>query len=1051
MPRIVLVLVALAGAASCDASRRLPTVVWSARVETGASSFAGVSAQAVREAARTWPEPKTGPAPVELTASDGTGLRLVELDARAVVHGPLAFTELHLAFENPDDRVLEGRFSLSLPPAASVARVAMSIEGTWQEAEVVPRIKAHTTYETYLHRRVDPALAEIGTDRRFHVRVFPIPARGRKELIVSWSQPIPRREGPYRLPLAGLPVVDRLRASVIADGVRRDFALDGRAPDGDLVVPLTGPSGIRHDRGALLRVRPTLDPRPDPLAELTVLVDTSASRGRSFGRDVDRVGALVAELARRHGGALSLRVGGFDQSVAWIHDGPAGALDAEAAEDGLRLRRPLGASNLSGALAWLGRGRGRLLLVTDAIPSAGELSPEKVAAVLRRAGFERVDVLLFEGGDELMARRLVSGAAKREGAVLSAELAAADIVDALGRRTVSGIRVSVPGAASVHPSVLDAVQAGEDRLIAVSGLPAGGRVDIVLGGAVEERQTLFAPMAPAALVERALAGARIAQLEAQGDKTRDEVVRLSQRHRVLSRSTALLVLESEADYARFGIDVTKGDLLVVGRSGLRVVRRRPMPRPTGKLPLDAQAANGPVPVGTATVGSSSITGVVTDRQTGGPLAGVTVVATSPSLQGTPAAITDEAGRYLIPNLPPGSYRVTFYYTDLTVERTLRLGSGAARLHLTLDTRAAGGEVIAIQDRAPSIDVASTNQGITIDQQYIRQIPVPGRTFEGALAGASRAENAYVVDGLAGDFPREPELRLDGAPPRSKALVDLLAAHAARPNDLFVLIALGEALAASREPILAARAYGSLVDLAPRAEILRHAAGRLSSLGEPGLDLALDAYARAAADRPDQVHGRRLLAFALARRGRPDRAFDVIDGALDAELPAARAESLREILRQDLAVLGAAWLRRDPRATGTVLARLARRDLRVADQATLRVILTWETDADDLDLHVFDVDGQEVSPASPLLPDYAGYLVGDAADGHGPEAVVFDAPDAWPYRARVRLSSRGPGGHSLAIVQFLYHDGRGGLAFEERPLALLEQGAVADAGEVSFVR
>ena len=54
-------------------------------------------------------------AALSLTASDGTGLRLVSLRARSVVTDPLAFTELHLAFENPQPRMLEGTFRVVLP------------------------------------------------------------------------------------------------------------------------------------------------------------------------------------------------------------------------------------------------------------------------------------------------------------------------------------------------------------------------------------------------------------------------------------------------------------------------------------------------------------------------------------------------------------------------------------------------------------------------------------------------------------------------------------------------------------------------------------------------------------------------------------------------------------------------------------------------------------------------------------------------------------------------------------------------------------------------
>src|SRR4051812_9496770 len=43
--------------------------------------------------------------PIQLTASDGSGIRLVAMSAKAVVDDPLALTELHLVFQNPENRV----------------------------------------------------------------------------------------------------------------------------------------------------------------------------------------------------------------------------------------------------------------------------------------------------------------------------------------------------------------------------------------------------------------------------------------------------------------------------------------------------------------------------------------------------------------------------------------------------------------------------------------------------------------------------------------------------------------------------------------------------------------------------------------------------------------------------------------------------------------------------------------------------------------------------------------------------------------------------------
>src|SRR5688500_14217044 len=67
--------------------------------------------------------------------------------------------------------------------------------------------------------------------------------------------------------------------------------------------------------------------------------------------------------------------------------------------------------------------------------------------------------------------------------------------------------------------------------------------------------------------------------------------------------------------------------------------------------------------------SGAIQGVVADAASGEPFAGVTVVATSPALQGTQSAFTDADGVYKITNLPPGTYTVTFYYAESTTRRT----------------------------------------------------------------------------------------------------------------------------------------------------------------------------------------------------------------------------------------------------------------------------------------------------------------------------------------------------------------------------------------------
>ena len=160
--------------------------------------------------------------------------------------------------------------------------------------------------------------------------------------------------------------------------------------------------------------------------------------------------------------------------------------------------------------------------------------------------------------------------------------------------------------------------------------------------------------------------------------------------------------------------------------------------------------------------TGAIGGQVTDQKTGEALAGVTIVVTSG--QASQTTITEEDGTYKITDLTPGDYLVTFFYGDVTIERP-GIGVGVQKttgLYQKINTQSAVTETIVINDKPPAIDPTSTSQGITIDQQYTKNIPVPGRTFASALgaaagsqgdsegvafSGSSSLENQYYVDGV----------------------------------------------------------------------------------------------------------------------------------------------------------------------------------------------------------------------------------------------------------------------------------------------------------------
>ncbi|WNG49913.1 TonB-dependent receptor [Archangium minus] len=177
--------------------------------------------------------------------------------------------------------------------------------------------------------------------------------------------------------------------------------------------------------------------------------------------------------------------------------------------------------------------------------------------------------------------------------------------------------------------------------------------------------------------------------------------------------------------------------------------------------------------GTAAYADSVIVGTVVSAEDKKPVADVVVTATSPNLQGEQVVVTDAQGQYRIPQLPPGVYTLRFDKESfrpfsrpdiqLRLDRTIRVNVELLPESFT--------ETIEVTARPPTIDVGSTNTGVSVDQEFIKRIAVnrptgrggASRGFESlaelapgaqsdqygvSINGATSPENGYVVDGLS---------------------------------------------------------------------------------------------------------------------------------------------------------------------------------------------------------------------------------------------------------------------------------------------------------------
>jgi hypothetical protein len=138
-----------------------------------------------------------------------------------------------------------------------------------------------------------------------------------------------------------------------------------------------------------------------------------------------------------------------------------------------------------------------------------------------------------------------------------------------------------------------------------------------------------------------------------------------------------------------------------------------------------------------TADGNELVGVIMDKQTGEPVAGVTITANSPAMNGTQTAITDERGNYRFTALPPGTYSLNTYYGDSTMQRNgvIVTKKKGAIANLTLDNSKIGGETIQVTGSMPVIDQGSSKTGVTISRDYTLNVP-GGRTFDSALGSTA---------------------------------------------------------------------------------------------------------------------------------------------------------------------------------------------------------------------------------------------------------------------------------------------------------------------------
>src|SRR6185436_14240305 len=169
---------------------------------------------------------------------------------------------------------------------------------------------------------------------------------------------------------------------------------------------------------------------------------------------------------------------------------------------------------------------------------------------------------------------------------------------------------------------------------------------------------------------------------------------------------------------------------------------------------------------------ASLSGLVKDSS-GGVLPGVTVEASSPVLiEKIRTGVTDSTGLYRIPDLPPGTYKLTFTlpgFSTVSREGVEVTGAGVTTINADLRVGALT-ETITVTGESPVVDTqTSTRREMVLSREVLQAVPasrgygnllatVPGIQATGLDVSSGVSTNFFTARGGRGN---EGTIQIDG--------------------------------------------------------------------------------------------------------------------------------------------------------------------------------------------------------------------------------------------------------------------------------------------------
>lgn len=508
-------------------------------------------------------------------------VRVSNVDIGVKVVGSLAVTTVEMTFYNPNNRVLEGELQFPLADGQNVSRFALDINGKLREGVVVEKARGQEVFETIVRQGVDPGLLEKTQGNNFKTRVYPLPAKGTRKVVIAYEQELPKSNDSYCffLPIEYGDVIDKFDLNILVYGedsrpkvdktpwgnftfdrsgdvYQASYSAQNYKSKGQLVfsvpikkeiVTFVEEGQISKEKVFYSQVFPAIaNQSKDMPKRIALYWDASSSMDkRNFKLEADLLANYLIEA-----GNVTVDLYTFNCVLNKPQTFTIRGGNSEALKNALEKVSYDGATQL-GILNFASKQADEILLFTDGLSNFGKLIPQtgkipvSVISSSLSADYSLLKYIATITGGKYI--NLLQQAPEDASKLLQSEnyrlISAIYNEDEISDLTTSGTIIK------------------SDAGFSMSGKLKSGRalirLEFGIGNRVLHSETVTINEKNIAnygnIVERVWAEKKIAELDMLFDRNKEEIEELGKKYNIVTRNTSLIVLDNVSDYVRYKI------------------------------------------------------------------------------------------------------------------------------------------------------------------------------------------------------------------------------------------------------------------------------------------------------------------------------------------------------------------------------------------------------------------------------------------------------------------------------------------------------------------